>query len=128
MNNRCASCGLVNFASEVSCRRCGAAIVATAPATSVNLPLTNQNVSVANYAQQPAIDQAATESSGKCVRRMIFGLLWAIGGTVITVGTYISAASNPNGGRYFVAWGAITFGVLDFIVGFAGWMKLKQQA
>lgn len=52
---------------------------------------------------------------------MLYGALWCVGGTVITVATY-SAASN-GGGRYFVAWGAIIFGAIQFFKGLANSMK-----
>jgi len=51
---------------------------------------------------------------GAGVKNMIFGALWCIGGTVVTVATY-SAASN--GGSYVVAWGAIIFGAFQFLGG-----------
>lgn len=47
---------------------------------------------------------------------MLYGALWCIGGTVVTVATY-SAASG--GGRYVVAWGAIIFGAIQFFKGLA---------
>ncbi len=56
-------------------------------------------------------------------RRMLTGALWAIGGTVVTLFTY-GAASN-GGGSYVVAWGAILFGIIDFIRGFADYVKYK---
>lgn len=45
---------------------------------------------------------------------MLYGALWCIGGTVVTVVTY-SAASG--GGRYMIAWGAIIFGGIQFFKG-----------
>ena len=52
------------------------------------------------------------------VRNMIYGGLWCVGGTTVTVYTYESAASSPGGGTYFVAWGAILFGGIQFVKGF----------
>ena len=54
----------------------------------------------------------AARSQG--MKHLIFGSLWAIGGTAVTVATY-SAASG--GGRYVVAWGAIVFGAVEAISG-----------
>ena len=54
----------------------------------------------------------AIRDAGK--KNMIYGALWAVGGTVVTVATY-SAASG--GGSYVVAWGAILFGAIQFIRG-----------
>jgi len=47
-------------------------------------------------------------------KNMIFGALWFLGGTIVTVVT-LQAASG--GGRYVVAWGAIVFGGIQFIRG-----------
>lgn len=54
---------------------------------------------------------------------MLYGTLWAIGGTVVTAVTY-SAASG--GGVYVIAWGAIVFGIIDFFIGLFGWLKYKD--
>ena len=48
-------------------------------------------------------------------KNMIYGALWAVGGTVLTLWTYSSASSG--GGRYVVAWGAIIFGAIQFFRG-----------
>lgn len=45
---------------------------------------------------------------------LIAGGLWCVGGTVVTVATYSAAR---DGGTYFVAWGAILFGGLQFLRG-----------
>ena len=62
----------------------------------------------------------------KYARHMGYGLLWAIGGTVVTAVTYSAAASSPSGGTYFVAYGAIIYGVIDFFRGLFGWLKYKE--
>jgi hypothetical protein len=64
--------------------------------------------------------------AGKCARQMLFGTLWVIGGIVVTAATYNAAASSPTGGRYFVAWGAVVFGIYDFFKGLFGWLKYKE--
>lgn len=48
---------------------------------------------------------------------MRVGGLWCVGGIVVTAVTYNIAASSPTGGHYFVAWGAILFGGLQFLKG-----------
>lgn len=53
-------------------------------------------------------------------RHMLYGALWAIGGTVVTVATYEAASA---GGTYVVAWGAILFGIIDFFRGLFGWLR-----
>ena len=47
-------------------------------------------------------------------KNMLYGGLWCVGGTAVTIGTY-SAASG--GGSYVVAWGAIVFGAIQFFRG-----------
>lgn len=49
-------------------------------------------------------------------RTILMGSIFAIGGAVVTVVTYTAAA---NGGSYVVAWGAILYGIIDIIRGFA---------
>jgi hypothetical protein len=55
---------------------------------------------------------AQREVAGK---NMLHGALWCIGGVIVTVGTY--SAAGP-GDTYFIAWGAILFGSLQFLKGF----------
>ncbi len=42
-------------------------------------------------------------------KQLFFGLLWLIGGIVVTIGTYEMA---KGGGTYVVAWGAILYGLI----------------
>lgn len=53
---------------------------------------------------------------------MIWGALWFIGGSLVTLITYSNASSSPSGGRYTVAYGAIIFGLIQF---FRGAMKSR---
>ena len=55
-------------------------------------------------------------------RKMRNGILWAVGGTVVAVSTYTAAL---QGGVYFVAWGAIAYGIIDFLRGLFGWAKYR---
>ena len=63
---------------------------------------------------------------GVARRNMIVGGFWLFGGLAITIGTLSSAAHNPGGGSYVVAWGAIIFGGLQFFRGLAGWLAVKK--
>ena len=54
----------------------------------------------------------AVKSAGG--RNALFGALWCVGGTVVTVATYEAAR---GGGTYFVAWGAIVFGAIQMLRG-----------
>ena len=55
-----------------------------------------------------------TKALGK--KNMLYGALWCIGGIVLTVVTY-SAATSSGGGTYFVFWGAVIFGGIQFVQG-----------
>ena len=52
-------------------------------------------------------------------KNMLHGLLWCIGGVLVTAATYQMAASSSNGGTFVVAWGAIVFGGIQFLRGAA---------
>jgi len=56
----------------------------------------------------------------KAKKRMIRGLLLTVGGIIVTVLTYMFA--SQLGGTYFIFYGAIIFGFIDFIVGLVGWI------
>jgi hypothetical protein len=58
-------------------------------------------------------------------KQMNRGLLWTIAGIVITVVSYSSAASSPVGGTYYICWGAVVFGIIDFIAGYIAWRKYQ---
>jgi len=53
-------------------------------------------------------------------KRMFRGLLWTIAGIIITCGTYLFA--EDLGGQYVLCYGAIIFGVIDFLAGLIGWI------
>jgi hypothetical protein len=77
-----------------------------------------------------AINQYKESPEGQAVmskkygRQMLYGVLWAVGGTLVTIFTYSAASSG--GGTYVIAWGAIIFGIVDFIRGLIGWLKYKS--
>lgn len=72
---------------------------------------------ISDYRNSPEVRKVL---AGKYARHMICGFFWAVGGIVVTVLT-INAASA--GGTYVVAWGAILFGVIDFLRGLFGWIR-----
>jgi hypothetical protein len=55
--------------------------------------------------------QAHRDVAGK---NIMFGAIWCVGGTAVTALTYQMAS---GGGTYFVAWGAILFGGIQFLKG-----------
>lgn len=52
--------------------------------------------------------------------RMIRGLIWTVVGLIITGATYLF---TEPGGKFVICWGAVLFGVIDFLVGFFGWIN-----
>jgi hypothetical protein len=60
------------------------------------------------------------ERREKYKKRMTRGLLWTVAGVVITCGTFVFADSL--GGNFFLFYGAIIFGFIDFVVGLIGWL------
>jgi len=57
-------------------------------------------------------------------RDMVVGGLWCLGGLIVTIGTYAFAS---GGGTYFVAWGAVIFGAIQFFKGLIQAEKFKNS-
>ena len=108
---QCSDCGSTVLADDKVCKNCGASLEETI------------NESPENKLESSEGKQIMAD---KCARQMLFGILWVIGGIVVTAVTYNAAASSPTGGRYFVAWGAVLFGIYDFFKGLFGWLKYKD--
>ncbi|HLX59942.1 MAG TPA: hypothetical protein VKX17_01550 [Planctomycetota bacterium] len=51
-------------------------------------------------------------------RHMIAGILWCVGGAVLTA---VTLALGKGTGLIF--WGAIVFGIVDFFRGLFGWVR-----
>jgi hypothetical protein len=56
----------------------------------------------------------------KYKKRLVRGLIWTVVGVAITCGTY--AFASELGGKFFLFYGAIIFGFIDFIIGLIGWL------
>lgn len=54
------------------------------------------------------------DADDKGTKDMILGALWCVGGAVATVISYSSASA---GGHYYIWWGAILFGGIQFLKG-----------
>lgn len=54
-------------------------------------------------------------------RRMLNGILWFLGGIFVTVWTYVFAYE----GKYYVAYGFVIYGIVDFFSGLIGWLKYR---
>ena len=55
--------------------------------------------------------------------RMMRGLLFVVLGIIFTVSSYSDA--SVFGGSYYICWGAILYGLIDFFGGLIGWLKFK---
>jgi hypothetical protein len=73
--------------------------------------------------QNPTLYETPQDKVRKYKRRMLSGLAWGVGGAIVTAVTYSAASSNPGGGTYVVAGGAIVFGIYDFFAGLFGLMR-----
>lgn len=89
------------------------------PVDSATEFVTSIEEAIAGYRESP---DGRNQIAAGYAKHMLYGALWIIGGAVMTAWTY-SAASN--GGTYVVTWGAIIFGIFDFLRGLIGWIKYK---
>lgn len=111
---KCLKCGEIrsNVEQQKRCWKCG----------SSEYKLTEQSNSKIPEKEVMPISSESSNSellAKQYAGKMVSGLLWAIGGTIVTVATYEAAS---EGGTYFIAWGAIVFGIIDFFRGLFGWM------
>lgn len=58
------------------------------------------------------------------LRNVLIGGALCLAGTIITLSTYTSASTS--GGTYYVCWGAIIFGALQFLQGLGQLMSAKD--
>ncbi len=56
------------------------------------------------------------------------GALWLAAGVLITGASYSAASSSPEGGTYFVMWGAILFGGLQAIRALVAYVSITVRA
>jgi hypothetical protein len=56
----------------------------------------------------------------KYKKRLSRGLIWTVLGVVVTCGTY--AFADELGGKFYLFYGAIIFGFIDFMIGLIGWL------
>jgi hypothetical protein len=122
---KCSQCGLVNFADAVVCKRCDYQLQNSSQLTNQTYGAGAQTAPNNSYSYSNSYpsESASSSDSSAALKKMFFGALWAIGGTIATIISYNSAA---GGGKYFIFWGAIVFGVIDFLVGLSGWISSKD--
>ena len=108
---KCPNCGLINPATTERCD-CG-----------YDFPSGQMKESYLTRATQNAhVDkenQVEETGSSRDVgrRNMVVGGLWCIDGILFTAISYNAVASSSRGGSYFIAWGAIVFGAIQFFKG-----------
>lgn len=87
--------------------------------------LTSQGISTVLAAQ--IVEQVRPiVQKGKLMKyrnQMIGGIIWTVTGIAITI---ISMNMSSGGGTYYVCWGAVLFGVIDFLMGLFGWLKYRS--
>jgi hypothetical protein len=62
----------------------------------------------------------------RAIRETLIGSAGVIGGTALTVGSYLHAAQNPGGGEYYVTYGLILFGLVLLGKGIYGFLRYGQ--
>jgi hypothetical protein len=70
--------------------------------------------------------EAVQAVKNRAVRDTLIGVACAIGGVVLTVGSYMAAANDPKGGRYTVTYGLVIFGLAMLAKGIYGFMQYGQ--
>ena len=66
----------------------------------------------------------ATQRAGRSgLRRMLSGLLWIVAGVVLTIGS--QQLAQAQGGIQIIWWGAILWGLVDFVAGLVDLLKHK---
>jgi hypothetical protein len=76
-----------------------------------------------NVAIRPDLRRASLK---RALRNMFVGAFVCIAGILVTTLTYKAAVSNPNGGSYIIAWGAILFGAFQFLLGVFQFQSLDK--
>src|SRR5215203_1347198 len=121
---KCSQCELVNFADALVCKRCNYQLQNYSQTENQTYGTFNETPpSAYNYSSPYQSQYESNADTSAAVRKMFFGALWAGGGTIATVLSYGSAS---GGGKYFVFWGAILFGVIDFLVGLNAFFSSKN--
>ena len=98
--NKCAYCGKENDDESPNCVGCGVSLVAQS-----------------SEAPSAPVLASKTQRQIDGQRLMRNGGLWFAGGMVVTVVSYVLASDSPRGGHYFVAYGALIVGLVQFLRG-----------
>jgi hypothetical protein len=75
--------------------------------------------------------EAVLAVRNRAIRDVLIGAACVVGGGVLTVGSFLAAANQPEGGQYTVTYGLILFGLIMLgkgAYGFVRYGKVKQLA
>jgi|KBSSwiStaDraftv2_1062776.scaffolds.fasta_scaffold49716_5 amino acid permease len=109
---QCPNCKEFIASDATSCRFCSA-------------PIDTQTAQLAVDAQQRENKQYRRKQYAR--HMLTGGGLFAVG-LVITVGSYVAAASSKGGGSYAIMYGLMLIGGGDFLYGLVGWLgELKKE-
>jgi len=67
------------------------------------------------------IEKDPAEATRWYARHMVIGCLVAAGGALFAGISYLAASSSPEGGYYIVPFGAVAWGIGQFLYGLHGW-------
>jgi hypothetical protein len=84
-------------------------------------------IPVGDVQAQQASARPGIDVHSRHMKNMLLGLVWCVGGSVVTLYTYQQAMANPMGGQYLVAWGAVVFGFFQFLSGLTGVITNRDQ-
>lgn len=110
----CPKCGYIFQPFEEKCPRCTQNSQGATDQPNVQQPrLPSAQLSMPPGAQRRPATRPIISFNGTVTT----GLVLTAIGIVLTVGGYMMAASNPNGGHYLIFWGLIFYGVIHTIRG-----------
>src|SRR2546421_651708 len=98
---KCSYCGRENNDGALHCSDCGTALKAVG--------------ATAEAAPENPVEKNPRRAAGKDL--MVDGVVWTLGGLLVTLASYFAAIRTPYGGHYFIAHGAIIYGLAKYFRG-----------
>lgn len=77
---------------------------------------------VAQANAQAAAEENRVDRQKQHVRQMLIGVGMVVLGIAVTAGTFFLASMQEGGGHYFITWGLVVFGAINFFRGLVGWI------
>ena len=110
--------GLYQFAAKAMARKTPPLVIVK---NLTEQGLSHQTAAAIVAETEKAFKQARAE---KYRKQMIAGLLWTGAGIVVTILSFVFA--DQLGGNALLCWGAVLFGIVDFLVGLFGWLANRK--